>query len=186
MRLGTDPKHCRDGVCYCDKQTGACPCRPNVVGLSCNECAPHHWNLGMDGGCEPCSCHPENSHAQHCNLVRLTLKRFDLSRPFFQPWLCVFCAVVNVCSSLGFVTAGLDLEGSSVPSVNSTTGVTRMFTARVGITNTHQTKTMPVLSKSCWHNYCCEEFDQNISSSKSLASLKKRKRKKVHHMSKSM
>ncbi|XP_062872107.1 laminin subunit beta-1 [Trichomycterus rosablanca] len=69
MNLGTDPSYCSDEKCYCDKQTGACPCRPNVVGHNCDECAPNHWNLGMDGGCEACSCHPENSLAEHCNLL---------------------------------------------------------------------------------------------------------------------
>lgn len=71
MRLGTDQEYCSDEVCYCDKQTGACPCRPNVVGDNCDQCAVNHWNLGMDDGCEACECHPQNSFSLHCNLVCL-------------------------------------------------------------------------------------------------------------------
>lgn len=69
MRLGTDQEYCLDKVCYCDKQTGACPCRPNVVGNNCDQCAANHWNLGMDDGCEACECHPQNSYSSHCNSI---------------------------------------------------------------------------------------------------------------------
>ncbi|KAB5546301.1 hypothetical protein PHYPO_G00070480 [Pangasianodon hypophthalmus] len=69
MRMGTDQEYCSDEVCYCDKQTGACPCRPNIVGNNCDQCAANHWNLGMDDGCEACECHPQNSFSSHCNLI---------------------------------------------------------------------------------------------------------------------
>ncbi|XP_053338679.1 laminin subunit beta-1 [Clarias gariepinus] len=68
MRLGTDQDYCSEEVCYCDKQTGACPCRPNVVNHNCDQCAANHWNMGMDDGCEACECHPQNSYSPHCNL----------------------------------------------------------------------------------------------------------------------
>uniref|UniRef100_A0A8B9RJ27 Laminin subunit beta-1 n=1 Tax=Astyanax mexicanus TaxID=7994 RepID=A0A8B9RJ27_ASTMX len=69
MTLGTQQAYCEDGSCDCDRQTGACPCRPNVEGHNCDRCAPNHWNLGMDYGCEACECHPQNSHSSHCNLI---------------------------------------------------------------------------------------------------------------------
>ncbi|KAI4902331.1 hypothetical protein NFI96_018366 [Prochilodus magdalenae] len=69
MTLGTQQEHCNDGLCYCDRQTGACPCRANVEGHNCDQCAPNHWNLGMDQGCEACRCHPQNSLGSHCNLL---------------------------------------------------------------------------------------------------------------------
>lgn len=60
---GTLASHCTHGTCDCDRGTGACACRPNVVGKSCDRCAPHFWNLGGPRGCEPCGCHP--THALH-------------------------------------------------------------------------------------------------------------------------
>ncbi|XP_036386703.1 laminin subunit beta-1-like [Megalops cyprinoides] len=65
---GTLPSRCSGGLCHCDQQTGACPCRDNVGGHSCNECAPHHWNFGRERGCEACDCHPQNSAGLRCNM----------------------------------------------------------------------------------------------------------------------
>lgn len=69
---GTLASHCAAGTCTCDHSTGACACRPNVVGKSCDRCAPHFWSLGGPGGCEPCGCHP--THALHpaCDVVSPT------------------------------------------------------------------------------------------------------------------
>lgn len=66
---GTLASHCANGTCSCDRGTGACACRPNVVGKSCDRCAPHFWSLGGPRGCEPCGCHP--THALHpaCDTV---------------------------------------------------------------------------------------------------------------------
>ncbi|TSM04853.1 Laminin subunit beta-2 [Bagarius yarrelli] len=69
MRLGTDQEYCSNEGCYCDRQTGACPCRPNVINHNCDQCAANHWHLGMDDGCEACGCHPQNSLSLHCNLL---------------------------------------------------------------------------------------------------------------------
>ncbi|KAL7859957.1 hypothetical protein SRHO_G00151040 [Serrasalmus rhombeus] len=69
MTLGTQQAYCSDGLCYCDKQTGLCPCRTNVEGRNCDQCAPNYWNLGMDRGCEGCGCHSQNSLSPHCNLI---------------------------------------------------------------------------------------------------------------------
>ncbi|XP_031421824.1 laminin subunit beta-1 [Clupea harengus] len=65
---GTRPEYCGDGLCHCDRQTGACPCRRNIEGHNCDQCAPNHWNFGTDWGCEPCDCHPQHALSPHCNM----------------------------------------------------------------------------------------------------------------------
>lgn len=58
-----------DASGYCDRETGQCPCLPNVVGVSCDRCAPKHWNISSKTGCVPCNCDPLGSHAFECNEV---------------------------------------------------------------------------------------------------------------------
>uniref|UniRef100_A0A4W6G241 Laminin, beta 2-like n=1 Tax=Lates calcarifer TaxID=8187 RepID=A0A4W6G241_LATCA len=68
VTAGTIQAACSDGQCHCDRQTGACPCRENVAGHNCDQCAPNHWNYGQDGGCEPCLCDPQHALGAHCNM----------------------------------------------------------------------------------------------------------------------
>ncbi|NP_001123798.1 uncharacterized protein LOC100170549 [Xenopus tropicalis] len=65
---GTLQSHCTRDVCYCDRVTGHCPCRANVLGKSCDQCASNFWNFGGDLGCEPCTCDPAHSLRQDCNV----------------------------------------------------------------------------------------------------------------------
>ncbi|XP_040008988.1 laminin subunit beta-1 isoform X2 [Xiphias gladius] len=68
VAAGTVHSACSDGHCHCDRQTGACPCRENVAGHNCDQCAPNHWNYGQDRGCEPCRCDPQHALGAHCNM----------------------------------------------------------------------------------------------------------------------
>ncbi|KAM9750902.1 laminin subunit beta-1 isoform 1-T2 [Menidia menidia] len=68
VTAGTLPAACPDGPCHCDHQTGACPCRENVVGHNCDQCADNYWNYGRDGGCQPCGCSPGHALGAHCNM----------------------------------------------------------------------------------------------------------------------
>uniref|UniRef100_A0A8C2B263 Laminin, beta 2-like n=1 Tax=Cyprinus carpio TaxID=7962 RepID=A0A8C2B263_CYPCA len=68
VTAGTLEDYCTDGVCHCDKQTGQCPCKPNIMGHNCDQCTPNYWNFGSDSGCEPCKCAHPNALSTHCNM----------------------------------------------------------------------------------------------------------------------
>ncbi|XP_062584554.1 usherin-like isoform X1 [Saccostrea cucullata] len=44
----------------CDKNSGKCVCKENVVGTSCNQCSGNTFGLSVNitEGCEPCNCDP--------------------------------------------------------------------------------------------------------------------------------
>lgn len=68
--VGTAPDACTSPTdCECD-HAGQCPCLPNVVGLSCDRCAPDTWDMASGTGCQLCDCHPEHSFGSSCNEVR--------------------------------------------------------------------------------------------------------------------
>ncbi|XP_030761697.1 laminin subunit gamma-1-like isoform X2 [Sitophilus oryzae] len=52
----------------CDQSTGACLCKPHVVGKNCNQCEDGYFNLGSNEGCESCSCDPVGSYNQTCDV----------------------------------------------------------------------------------------------------------------------
>uniref|UniRef100_A0AAY4EAZ9 Laminin subunit beta 2 n=1 Tax=Denticeps clupeoides TaxID=299321 RepID=A0AAY4EAZ9_9TELE len=66
--LGTEQRQCmeRDN-CLCQRATGQCQCLPNIMGLTCDHCAPNYWNLASGRGCEPCGCDPNNAYTSTCN-----------------------------------------------------------------------------------------------------------------------
>eukprot|EP00094_Tigriopus_californicus_P009037 TCALIF_08711-PA protein Name:"Similar to LanB1 Laminin subunit beta-1 (Drosophila melanogaster)" AED:0.08 eAED:0.08 QI:0/0.86/0.81/1/0.86/0.87/16/623/1807 len=49
----------------CDKYTGRCPCKKNVVGRRCDRCAPGTFGFGASG-CQPCNCHNVGSLDPFC------------------------------------------------------------------------------------------------------------------------
>uniref|UniRef100_A0A3P9JZ19 Laminin, beta 2 (laminin S) n=1 Tax=Oryzias latipes TaxID=8090 RepID=A0A3P9JZ19_ORYLA len=66
--LGTERSQCTGREdCVCQRASGQCQCLPNVVGLTCDHCAPNHWNLANGMGCAPCNCDPNNSVTSSCN-----------------------------------------------------------------------------------------------------------------------
>ncbi|KAK2535550.1 Lamb1 [Columba livia] len=66
--LGTVREDCEDSEnCQCEAATGQCRCLPNVVGQTCDRCAPNTWRLASGSGCEQCSCDPARSLGPACN-----------------------------------------------------------------------------------------------------------------------
>ncbi|XP_043934664.1 laminin subunit beta-1-like isoform X2 [Protopterus annectens] len=84
---GTLQSHCTGEICYCDRVTGNCPCKANIIGRNCDQCAPHHWNFGQDLGCEPCACNPRQSLSSDCNMFTGQCH----CRPGFGGRLCSAC-----------------------------------------------------------------------------------------------
>lgn len=62
--LGTDAE-----AGPCDRTTGQCSCRSNVIGLNCDQCRENHWKIASGVGCEACDCDPVGSDAEQCNQV---------------------------------------------------------------------------------------------------------------------
>ncbi|KAK1792993.1 hypothetical protein P4O66_001708 [Electrophorus voltai] len=55
----------------CHQDSGQCPCKANVMGLSCDRCnyGFKFLNHTNPDGCEPCGCHPDGSLHQFCDRV---------------------------------------------------------------------------------------------------------------------
>ena len=102
MTAGTLESHCDGGVCRCDGVTGACPCREHVVGHSCDQCAPNHWNYGRGAGCEACGCQPTHALGPHCNMVGEGDTRRDMHAHApptrTQEGICTHCANTQTCA----------------------------------------------------------------------------------------
>nr|XP_009932075.1 PREDICTED: laminin subunit beta-4 [Opisthocomus hoazin] len=56
-------------ACLCDPATGTCPCLPNVVGTTCDQCASGYWDLASGKGCQICDCDSKNSQSTQCNQL---------------------------------------------------------------------------------------------------------------------
>ncbi|GAB0100956.1 Laminin subunit gamma-1 [Sergentomyia squamirostris] len=50
----------------CDRFTGQCRCKPGVVGLKCDQCAPYHYGFSEEG-CLPCNCDQSGSKSSQCD-----------------------------------------------------------------------------------------------------------------------
>ncbi|KAG8011413.1 Laminin subunit alpha-2 [Nibea albiflora] len=51
----------------CNKDTGECQCRENVVGRQCDECMPQTHGIATVGGCVPCHCNSFGSKSFDCD-----------------------------------------------------------------------------------------------------------------------
>uniref|UniRef100_A0A671XJM5 Basement membrane-specific heparan sulfate proteoglycan core protein n=1 Tax=Sparus aurata TaxID=8175 RepID=A0A671XJM5_SPAAU len=51
----------------CNKETGQCQCRENVVGRQCDECMPQMHGIATGGVCVPCHCNSFGSKSFDCD-----------------------------------------------------------------------------------------------------------------------
>ncbi|PFX13764.1 Laminin subunit gamma-1 [Stylophora pistillata] len=79
----------------CDRYSGQCSCKPNVIGRTCDQCRPDYFNFTSGQGCQDCdcnriganetSCHPEtgqcscmkNVIGQHCEQCETNYYNFN-------------------------------------------------------------------------------------------------------------
>ncbi|XP_008282816.1 laminin subunit alpha-2 isoform X3 [Stegastes partitus] len=69
-------KNCQPCQCHtngsvsedCNKETGQCACRENVVGRQCDECMPNCWWDAEHQECMPCRCSPYGSISRRCDI----------------------------------------------------------------------------------------------------------------------
>lgn len=126
--------------CVCQRSSGQCQCLPNVMGLSCDHCAPDHWNLAAGAGCEACGCDPNNSVTSSCNEVAATHAPQPEIHPQVQEILLIYSFwlffLSAVFSSLGSASVATASEGRHAQTVRRTTGGTPGRSAEVRETPT--------------------------------------------------
>uniref|UniRef100_A0A8C7ZDL5 Basement membrane-specific heparan sulfate proteoglycan core protein n=1 Tax=Oryzias sinensis TaxID=183150 RepID=A0A8C7ZDL5_9TELE len=92
-------KNCQPCQCHingslsevCNKESGQCPCKEDVLGRQCDKCKPSYWWDAEHHGCMPCRCSPRGSIAQRCDSEgRCTCRpgfagsRCDQRRPSYE------------------------------------------------------------------------------------------------------
>ncbi|NXQ11768.1 LAMB4 protein, partial [Peucedramus taeniatus] len=130
---GVRPAMCPggDAACLCDPATGACPCLPNVLGATCDQCASGYWDLASGKGCQTCDCDPKNSQSNQCNQARKILCQCPC-KPGYSGRCC------NECEDNYFgnpqmhcVSCECNLEGTRQPTCDKATGACN---CRAGVT----------------------------------------------------
>ncbi|XP_065066667.1 laminin subunit beta-1-like [Rhopilema esculentum] len=66
-RVGTRANGTSD-ILTCEAAGGQCPCKPNVIGRTCDRCAPGAYGFSSQG-CKACNCDPVASKSQFCDLT---------------------------------------------------------------------------------------------------------------------
>uniref|UniRef100_A0A8C3TNY6 Laminin subunit beta 4 n=1 Tax=Catharus ustulatus TaxID=91951 RepID=A0A8C3TNY6_CATUS len=127
---GVHPAMCPggDAACLCDPATGACPCLPNVLGATCDQCAPGYWDLASRKGCQTCDCDPKNSQSNQCDQLTGQCP----CKPGYSGRCC------NECEENYFgnpqmhcVSCECNLEGTRQPVCDKATGACN---CRAGVT----------------------------------------------------
>ncbi|XP_034031453.1 laminin subunit beta-4 [Thalassophryne amazonica] len=119
-RRGTEVTQCPLGSpCFCNSQTGQCPCRAGVTGVLCDQCEDGYWNMGGASGCQPCSCDPAHTFSNICHKVTGQCP----CHPEFGGRRCDECAENHFGNpDLQCIPCDCNMEGTRRPSCDSETG----------------------------------------------------------------
>ncbi|XP_055078728.1 laminin subunit beta-4 [Periophthalmus magnuspinnatus] len=117
-RRGTEVTLCPlQSPCFCDAQTGQCPCRSGVRGALCDECEDEYWNITL--GCVPCSCDSANALSNICDKVTGQCP----CQPEYGGRKCDECAENHFGNpDLQCVSCECNMAGTLRPSCNPETG----------------------------------------------------------------
>uniref|UniRef100_U3K696 Laminin subunit beta 4 n=1 Tax=Ficedula albicollis TaxID=59894 RepID=U3K696_FICAL len=118
---GVHPAMCPggDAACLCDPATGACPCLPNVLGATCDQCAPGYWHLASRKGCQTCDCDPKNSQSNQCDQLTGQCP----CKPGYSGRCCKECEENYFGNPQSHcVACECNLEGTRQPSCDKATG----------------------------------------------------------------
>ncbi|XP_043530958.1 laminin subunit alpha-2 [Chiloscyllium plagiosum] len=107
-------RNCRPCDCHvngsvaelCDKQTGQCQCKHNVVGRQCDHCLSETYYLHSSRGCIPCNCNSFGSKSFDCDdkgqcrcqpgVAGQKCDRCGLGFYHFQEGGCIPCECAHV------------------------------------------------------------------------------------------
>ncbi|KAK0144068.1 Laminin subunit beta-4 [Merluccius polli] len=119
-RRGTEVTQCPLGSpCFCQPQSGQCPCRPGATGALCDQCADGYWNIGGVSGCQPCNCDPANSLHNICDKVSGQC----VCRPEFGGRQCDECGENHFGNpDLQCISCDCNLEGAERPACDPDSG----------------------------------------------------------------
>ncbi|XP_067090683.1 laminin subunit beta-4 [Osmerus mordax] len=117
---GTEVTQCPLGSpCFCDSETGQCPCRTGAMGELCDECADGYWNIQGASGCQPCKCDPGNSLNNICDKVSGQCQ----CRAEFGGRQCDECGENHFGNpDLQCVSCDCNMEGTERPACDPFTG----------------------------------------------------------------
>ncbi|XP_055331457.1 laminin subunit gamma-1-like isoform X2 [Paramacrobiotus metropolitanus] len=110
---GTEPSS--GNVLDCDKSSGQCPCKPNVIGRKCNEAPIGYWNLISGEGGQRCDCDPKGSYNRSCHLMTgqcfcrdgVTGRQCDRCLPYHYGFSATGCRPCN-CDGIGALSLQCD------------------------------------------------------------------------------
>ncbi|XP_057560576.1 laminin subunit beta-2-like [Hippopotamus amphibius kiboko] len=102
---------------------GQCPCRPNIIGRTCDHCRPGTYGFGPNG-CSECHCHTKGATSAICNPVSgqcacqtgLAGRRCDRCLPGWWGFPCCQPCVCNGHAELCHPLTGVcqDCHGATV------------------------------------------------------------------------
>lgn len=80
------------GTESCDKATGQCLCKPNVIGDRCDACAADTWGFDSGNGCSFCNCSIASTDSQCDNVTgnaALAISELTASVTLFLLFYCL-------------------------------------------------------------------------------------------------
>ena len=116
-------------VLDCDKLTGQCPCKNNVIGRRCDEAPMGFWNLVLGEGGQRCDCDPKGSFNRSCHLYHgqchcregVSGRKCDQCLPNHYGFSSTGCRLCN-CDAAGSLSKQCDPNTGQCPCQTGVVG----------------------------------------------------------------